>query len=94
MIEPVGYLEMLYLIMKCSFVMPDSGGLQKEAFFFRKFCLTLRDEIEWIELLENGFSFIAGVSWKKFCKDTNCLFHQILISILIFMAMEQLHKLL
>lgn len=60
LIEPVGYLEMIYLLENCSFVMTDSGGLQKEAFFFKKPCLTLRDETEWVELVANNFNIIVG----------------------------------
>jgi UDP-GlcNAc3NAcA epimerase len=59
-IDPVGYLEMIYLLEKCLLVMTDSGGLQKEAFFFNKPCVTLRDETEWVELVEHGFNYIAG----------------------------------
>ena len=59
-IEPVGYLEMIYLLKNCSLVMSDSGGLQKEAFFFHKPCITLRDETEWVELVENGFNVVVG----------------------------------
>ena len=59
-IDPVGYLEMIWLIDNCSLVMTDSGGLQKEAFFFEKTCITLRDETEWVELVENGFNTLAG----------------------------------
>lgn len=59
-IEPVGYLEMVWLLKNCSIVMTDSGGLQKEAFFFKKPCITLRDETEWVELVSNGFNIIAG----------------------------------
>ncbi|MCK4655071.1 MAG: UDP-N-acetylglucosamine 2-epimerase (non-hydrolyzing) [Candidatus Cloacimonetes bacterium] len=60
MIDPVGYLQMIYFLKKCSLVMTDSGGLQKEAFFFHKPCVTLRDETEWVELVENGFNVIVG----------------------------------
>lgn len=60
LIDPVGYLEMIYLLKKCRIVMTDSGGLQKEAFFFKKPCITLRDETEWTELLEHGVNLIAG----------------------------------
>ncbi|MBE9504353.1 MAG: UDP-N-acetylglucosamine 2-epimerase (non-hydrolyzing), partial [Proteobacteria bacterium] len=49
LIDPVSYLEMIYLLERCSLVMTDSGGLQKEAFFFQKPCVTLRDETEWVE---------------------------------------------
>jgi len=64
-IDPVGYLEMIWLIKNCSLVLTDSGGLQKEAFFFRKYCITLRDETEWIELIENNLNVLAGAASKK-----------------------------
>lgn len=59
-IDPVGYFDMLELIKNCRMVMTDSGGLQKEAYFFKKFCITLRDETEWKELVDAGVNFIAG----------------------------------
>lgn len=42
--------------------MTDSGGLQKEAFFFKKPCLTLRDETEWTELVDNNFNILVGAT--------------------------------
>jgi len=65
-IDPVGYLEMVYLLENCQFVMSDSGGVQKEAYFFNKQCLILRDETEWTELVEYGSNFIVGA-------DTDCI---------------------
>ncbi|RMG77071.1 MAG: UDP-N-acetylglucosamine 2-epimerase (non-hydrolyzing) [Bacteroidetes bacterium] len=59
-VNPLGYFDMINLIQKCDLVMTDSGGLQKEAFFFKKHCVTLRDQTEWVELLENGFNTLAG----------------------------------
>lgn len=59
-IDPVGFFDMLMLLQNCKAVLTDSGGLQKEAFFFKKPCITLRDETEWIELVENGYNFLAG----------------------------------
>ena len=59
-IEPVGYLEMLTLLNDCSLVMTDSGGLQKEAYFFKKPCVTLREETEWTELVNAGCNLLAG----------------------------------
>ncbi|MCG8570079.1 MAG: UDP-N-acetylglucosamine 2-epimerase (non-hydrolyzing), partial [Spirochaetes bacterium] len=50
-LEPVGYLEMIFLLTNCNLVMTDSGGLQKEAYFFKKACIILREETEWIELV-------------------------------------------
>jgi UDP-GlcNAc3NAcA epimerase len=58
-IEPVGFLEMHWLLQHCSIVMTDSGGVQKEAFFHGKPCVTLRDETEWIELVNAGFNIIS-----------------------------------
>jgi len=60
LIPPVSYLEMIWLLKNCRLIMTDSGGLQKEAFFFKKPCITLREETEWIELVENKYNFIAG----------------------------------
>lgn len=60
MIEPVGYLEMLGLEAACSAVLTDSGGVQKEAFFFQKPCVTLRDNTEWVELVQLGWNTLAG----------------------------------
>lgn len=61
-IAPVGYLEMVWLIDNCNLVMTDSGGLQKEAFFFSKPCITLREETEWIELVENKVNILVGAN--------------------------------
>lgn len=55
-IEPVGYFDMLILLEKSKAVFTDSGGLQKEAYFFQKPCKILRDETEWVELVKHGFS--------------------------------------
>lgn len=64
-IEPVGYLEMVWLISNCDFVMTDSGGLQKEAYFFEKQCITLRDETEWVELVKCGANRLVGANKDK-----------------------------
>tara|TARA_B110000046_G_C13026363_1_gene414339 strand:+ start:12561 stop:13634 length:1074 start_codon:yes stop_codon:yes gene_type:complete len=60
MIDPVGYFDMIELLKRASIVLTDSGGLQKEAFFFNNPCVTMRDQTEWVELVENGFNEIAG----------------------------------
>lgn len=65
LIDPIGYLEMVWLIDNCKLVMTDSGGLQKEAYFFEKQCITLRDETEWVELVECGANTLVGASKEK-----------------------------
>jgi UDP-GlcNAc3NAcA epimerase len=55
-LEPVGFLEMTWLLAQCNFVVTDSGGVQKEAYFHQKPCLTLREETEWVELIDAGFN--------------------------------------
>ncbi|MDD3405300.1 MAG: UDP-N-acetylglucosamine 2-epimerase (non-hydrolyzing) [Paludibacteraceae bacterium] len=73
-ISPVGYLEMVELLKNCLLVMTDSGGLQKEAYLFRKYCVTLRDETEWVELVANGYNILAGSDTKTILEDaTNLL---------------------
>lgn len=59
-IDPVGYLEMIDLLRRCGLVLTDSGGVQKEAFFFGKACITLRDQTEWVELVETGANQLVG----------------------------------
>ncbi|MFV9997587.1 MAG: non-hydrolyzing UDP-N-acetylglucosamine 2-epimerase [Arsenophonus endosymbiont of Dermacentor nuttalli] len=64
-IEPVGYLQMLWLLNNAKIVLTDSGGVQKEAFFFQKYCITMRNETEWVELVENGFNILVGANLEK-----------------------------
>ena len=72
--EPCGYLDMISLLRACAGVLTDSGGLQKEAFFLGKPCVTLREETEWVELVDLGVNAIAGTdskaivqAWQALC---------------------------
>lgn len=70
-IPPVGYLEMMYLLKNCKLVMTDSGGLQKEAYMLNKCCITLREETEWVELVESGKNILAGSDYNKIIDSFN-----------------------
>lgn len=63
--EPVSFLEMIALEKNCKIVMTDSGGVQKEAFYFEKPCVILRPETEWVELVECGTAIITDANEQK-----------------------------
>jgi UDP-GlcNAc3NAcA epimerase len=72
-IEPVSFLDMIQLESSCKLIMTDSGGVQKESYFFKKPCIILRNETEWVELVEKGTAELCGTdkekifdAWKKF----------------------------
>ncbi|HDK7167618.1 UDP-N-acetylglucosamine 2-epimerase (non-hydrolyzing) [Clostridium sporogenes] len=69
LIEPVGYLDMITLEMNSQKIVTDSGGVQKEAFFMKKPCITMRDETEWVETVKNGWNVIVGTDRDKILKS-------------------------
>lgn len=76
--DPVGYLEMVWLQKHCIAIATDSGGLQKEAFFHGKKCITMRSETEWHELVSTGWNTVTdanGINIAEALKnsvDLNC----------------------
>lgn len=72
-VEPVGYLEMVFLLKNCRVVLSDSGGVQKEAYFFKKSCLILREETEWIELVECGANHMVGANYQRIMETFDSL---------------------
>lgn len=63
--EPASFLEMIALEKNCKLVMTDSGGVQKEAFYFEKPCVILRPETEWVELVDCGTAIVSDTDEKK-----------------------------
>ena len=72
-IEPVGYFDMISLISNASMVLTDSGGLQKEAYFFKKPCITMREQTEWVELIESGANVLAGSDEKLILQNAKLM---------------------
>ena len=64
-IDPVSFLDMIALEKNASMIITDSGGVQKEAYFFKKPCIILRPQTEWVEIVENGNASIVGSETDK-----------------------------
>lgn len=67
-IPPAGFLDIIALEKNASMIITDSGGLQKEAFFFQKPCIILREQTEWVEIVKNGNAILVGSDKNKLIK--------------------------
>jgi UDP-N-acetylglucosamine 2-epimerase (non-hydrolysing) len=70
-VRPVGYLDMLILEKNSRKVLTDSGGVQKEAYIFKVPCITLRDNTEWVETVEDGWNVLVGADEGKIVREAN-----------------------
>lgn len=64
-IEPVGYFDIIALAQSARMIFTDSGGMQKEAYWLKVPCITLRDQTEWVETVESGWNKIAGADYEN-----------------------------
>jgi UDP-N-acetylglucosamine 2-epimerase (non-hydrolysing) len=73
LLEPLGYHDMLKLMSEAKLILTDSGGIQKEAFWLKVPCITLRENTEWIETVELGANFLAGYDTNHIISMVNML---------------------
>ena len=75
-IPPAGFLDIIALEKNARIIISDSGGLQKESFFFKKPCVILREQTEWVEIIENGNALLAGSDFQRIIDSFSVLFEK------------------
>jgi UDP-N-acetylglucosamine 2-epimerase len=73
LIEPVGYLDMLCLQQNARLILTDSGGIQKEAYCLGVPCITMREETEWVETVENKWNILVGANTERIVRAVSDL---------------------
>ncbi|MDG1428761.1 MAG: UDP-N-acetylglucosamine 2-epimerase (non-hydrolyzing) [Crocinitomicaceae bacterium] len=73
-IDPVGFMDIIALEQNAGMLVTDSGGLQKESFFFKKPCVILREQTEWIEIVNNGNAILTGADPDKIIEAFDSLY--------------------
>ena len=76
MLPPAGFKDIITLEKNTRLIITDSGGLQKEAYFFKKPCVILREQTEWVEIVENGNAVLTGSDYNKIKKAVSYLLHK------------------
>jgi UDP-GlcNAc3NAcA epimerase len=84
-IDPVSYFDMIMLLKNSLIVLTDSGGVQKEAYFLKRYCVTLRGNTEWTELVDYGYNILAGSDTEKIIQSSLALLNK------AFVAAEELY---
>ena len=75
-LPPAGFKDIITLEKNTRLIITDSGGLQKEAYFFKKPCVILREQTEWVEIVENGNAILTGSDYNKIKKALSYLLHK------------------
>jgi UDP-GlcNAc3NAcA epimerase len=84
LIEPAGFLDIIALEKNATLIITDSGGLQKEAYFFEKPCIILREQTEWVEIVEAGAAILTGAhknqilkAYAQFSENHHCAYPEL-----------------